>query len=606
MSVAVTLVAVGCYSLWGHLFWEALAEGRGPDYLAFTIRWLRARHPEMEDPALLVAQGHRMVYRAAGLVLAVQLLLLLILYRRPQTFRRYLFEPASPVNLACFRILAFGLLLDMSRGMAALSFAALPAELLHPPPGWAGLLSVLPISVPWATAATVALMVTASCALAGLWTRTTGLLAVVLALYVLGIPQFYGKLNHYHHVIWFATVAAAAPSGDALSVDALWKAWRDPQVPPPGPAVCYGLPLRLVGLLIGVAYFFAGFWKVVMSGVGWAWSDNLRYKMYHAWVMHDALPAFRLDTFPLLYRLGGVYTLLIELGFIFLILFPLLRRLALLGGVGFHASVYAFMKINFWTLPAGYLALVDVQGLLQRGGRWLFPRPLVLRYAPDEPRMQRLAAAVRRLDLLGRVTVEAGADPGLEAEHDGHRRSGRAAWRALLVRAPLVVVVVPFLWRASFGRRPRPRAPSAERRSWRPAALVGGTLLVGNVLCGVLLIDTWPIAVYPTFATMARPTVPVIQVDLLDRQERVLTTLHPIAHAELQTQLGRGRLKILMEKLIVAPEPPQLRAFLHTLQPYYPELAEAAYVDVYQAAVLVEPERRWEVVSRTHLQRLVP
>ena len=47
----------------------------------------------------------------------------------------------------------------------------------------------------------------------GLFTRTSALFTTVLSFYVLGIPQFYGKVNHYHHLLWFAGILRQADAG---------------------------------------------------------------------------------------------------------------------------------------------------------------------------------------------------------------------------------------------------------------------------------------------------------------------------------------------------------------------------------------------------------
>ena len=36
----------------------------------------------------------------------------------------------------------------------------------------------------------------------GLFTRTSAIVTTILALYVFGIPQMFGKVNHSHHMVW--------------------------------------------------------------------------------------------------------------------------------------------------------------------------------------------------------------------------------------------------------------------------------------------------------------------------------------------------------------------------------------------------------------------
>ena len=36
---------------------------------------------------------------------------------------------------------------------------------------------------------------------------------------IAGIPQFFGKINHIHHLIWFMAIFAVSPCADVLSID---------------------------------------------------------------------------------------------------------------------------------------------------------------------------------------------------------------------------------------------------------------------------------------------------------------------------------------------------------------------------------------------------
>src|SRR3989442_9968884 len=91
---------------------------------------------------------------------------------------------------------------------------------------------------------------------------------------------------------------------------------------PPVSSIAYALPLRFVWLLMGVIYFSAGFWKIWTGGYQWAWSDNPRNIMYNKWMeLSGWVPVFRVDHYPMLYKVSGVCTLVFELSFILLIFF---------------------------------------------------------------------------------------------------------------------------------------------------------------------------------------------------------------------------------------------------------------------------------------------
>jgi len=129
-------------------------------------------------------------------------------------------------------------------------FSSIPPELRFPPPGLHWLLAHLPINETWAWGASVLMLVFCFTAAVGLFTRTSAIACLILGFYVLGIPQFYGKINHYHHLLWFTAILAASPCADVLSIDAIrwsWKRADNESTEPPGPANVYALPLRLSG-----------------------------------------------------------------------------------------------------------------------------------------------------------------------------------------------------------------------------------------------------------------------------------------------------------------------------------------------------------------------
>jgi hypothetical protein len=212
-----------------------------------------------------------------------------------------------PANLAVVRITVFWILFDRLKAGGFRRYARLPEELRFPPFGWETILSAIPLDETTVKAAQIAAGALAFLAMVGLFTRPAAALASLLGVYVLGSQYLFGKVDHtFHHVIWFGLLLAASPSGDALSVDA-WRARRRGK-PPPGPARAYALPIRCMWLLMGVAYFFPGLFKL-LAGPQWILSENLRFMLYQSWRHHTVLPFLRLDQFPLLYQAAALGTI---------------------------------------------------------------------------------------------------------------------------------------------------------------------------------------------------------------------------------------------------------------------------------------------------------
>lgn len=270
-------------------------------------------------------------------------------------------EPVSPEQLAVFRLLVFGVLLIYPNYTAIFRMSALPGGLLVPPPGWSALLSWLPPSLLLAKISGSFFVLGCLGALIGYHTRWMALLATLSGLYFLGIPQFYGKINHYHHLLWFSALSAFSPVSDRLSFDA----WRKPhQII--RPAIAYARTLQLFVALMALIYFFAGWWKIIGGGMAWVWGEG-------AW-LHLEAQAFRLGVeaptwladSAFLKPFLGLATLVLELGWGYAVLSRRFRPWVLGAALFFHGSIYWLMQINFWQLPIFYLVFLPWGELLKQ------------------------------------------------------------------------------------------------------------------------------------------------------------------------------------------------------------------------------------------------
>lgn len=260
-------------------------------------------------------------------------------------------------NLAVFRIVVASILLGYGEIYAAPHWASLPESVRVVPGGLGFLLARLPISANIARMVLVVLVAALASGLVGFYARTSFLIATVAGFYVLGISELSGTPFHHHHLLWFVALLAASPCGDALSVDA-WRARRR-GVPPQGPSVAYGFPIRIAWLLLGAIYFFPGVWKLRSSGLEWCWSDNLRNQLYAKWFQLNDVPALRLDHFPLLCRLAATGVVLFELTFVFAVFVDRLRPWAVAGALLFHAGSAYWMGIHFSALWFSYVVFFD-------------------------------------------------------------------------------------------------------------------------------------------------------------------------------------------------------------------------------------------------------
>ena len=484
--------------------------------------------------------------RAALILIAAELLILAFLRRRRvlQTLKTFFTAAAHPLNLAIFRMAVFWAIFNEVQLSAIVSFSRMPAGLQFAPWGMSALLSHLPIDATWATIAGVLLLVFSTTGFVGIFSRTSALACALLGFYALGIPQFYGKVNHNHHLMWFAIILAVSPCGDFLALDAVVAARKRADrgiTDPLPPSQAYALPLRFVMLLMGVIYFFPGFWKLWQSGFDWFLTDNLRHQLYFFWTWSfDGLwlPTFRIDQHVLLCRIAAAATALFELSFIFLMFHRKLRVVAALEGLIFHASTNWLMRISFLSLRVCYVALFDWAWIFGYIGRALNHDEVFFVYDGTSSSSRRLVGFVRVWDVFNRVTYingtdkEALASPLLSSPELGkeslaqktfaavHNKSctGFSAYRALAWRIPLLWPIVPILyfWPAAnrvwaVYKQPAgarlvpahavPQMAGCRRVQLKCIAVVGSILLLGTVCGGMSRhINGWPFACYPTFS----------------------------------------------------------------------------------------------------------
>lgn len=247
-------------------------------------------------------------------------------------------------------------------------FGGLPHSLLSVPPGAEWFVSLGLVRADLARLAQAVVVLACLAAIVGWHSRLACGVAVFAGIYLLGLPELWGKVDHYHHLLWIGAVLAASPCGDALSIDS-----RGHPIPKRGMA--YGLPLRLAWVILGLVYLFPGLWKLSLGTAWWA-GDNLKWHMCQKWFeAGQTIPWLRADHEPLLYRAGGLATVIFEVGFLPLVLWRRTRYLTLAAGLGFHIMCALTMRIWFWLLPVLYVMFIDWDALAQRFGLLSERRP---------------------------------------------------------------------------------------------------------------------------------------------------------------------------------------------------------------------------------------
>lgn len=558
----------------------------------------------------------------------------------------YFAAATSPLNLAVFRVAVFWTLLQSCDDSRVVWFSQIPEKLRVSPIGLEWLPEHVPIDDRWSTVACRLLEMFSFTAMIGLFSRASAALAVIFGFYALSIPEFIGKVQHgTPHLLWFGAILAVSRCGDALSCDAIMSGWRGGDrgsADLAAPSRMYALPLRFVWLLIGLIYFFPGLWKFWESGFDWALGENLRFTMYERWLQLGGwVPSFRLDLHPLLYKLSALLTMIFEVSFIWLIIFPRLRIIAVLGGLAFHQMSGVFMRIAFWGLQICYVAFLDWDAAFRRIGSWLWSERMYVVYDGNCRTCRGRIAFLRVFDLFGQVTYLNASDGEALGRHGllwlnpeaiaddlhaivGHRTwRGLSAYRSLVTRVPVLWPALPvlYLWsmtdlgdriyRHAADSRPRDIADVSSKesggvgngaRSTRVVVATSGILLLGNLVCGFAEMESsWPFTCYPTFARIRGPQMTSLTM------VAVRSTGEPVSIPDkpVKRKMNAGRFDALTRHLFQTAGREELHtritAFWRVFEREKLKPEGANVIRFYKDTLLTIPERQQENPLRREL-----
>lgn len=516
-----------------------------------------------------------LLHLRAGFVLCCVAFAALLVWKHASALRvlkQFFLEPAAPVNLGILRAVLFGMLFWAAADSAAEWFASLPSTFKRAPRGWDWLRDYYPFSPLVTRALKHLLLVSSLLAMVGFLTQLTMPVAALTAVLVLGVENFYFKINHGLHVpVLSALVIAASRAGDAFSVDSLVRRIR--RRPPPGPHLEYTLPIRFCWLLAGTMYLFPGLWKLWETGDLWLDGTKMRVELFDKWgQMPEFLPPLNTEQLEPIAVLLGTATLVLELGFLFCVFHPVARVVAALSAVAFHVGVGLLM--NIWFIP-------------------IHPLILLLDYPRVLPARVRTAVSHAGANLL---TILRARMPGVAAARLTEPGSPSSDPPA----SPNVTAA------------PLPATREVARAAyWAVASsLVGSVLVSGMFVAGIAPIDSWPIAVYPRFATrVARPRETSTALRFVRKstkgEERLLPgPMAPLGDAELFRVIQAA----LSHKAQYGEFPrAHLDLLARLVRRNHPSMESGDSLLVYQYQFPVDPNarRRWrpqfELVAQTPL-----
>ncbi len=460
-----------------YLFYPILENafhGQSFDYLNDLISHHRLKSPSTRNLEFYITELPKYINRIIFLSIYILISTYILFRNNSKIFKHFFLAKESGLKLAILRIIVLSFILVSNFPLSVNTLVKLTETATVPPFGWSN--EIIDFLIQPDLAYVLGFLFTFFCigALLGFFSKFMLWGATITGFFVMGIPQFFGKIDHYHILWHLLLLLSVSPAGNCLSIDS----WRKNQSQVNlQKTIEYGLPIRVVMILIGLVYFFPGFWKYIFSGLEWAFSENLALKMHSKWIDYNGwLPSFRIDRYPFLYQSAAFATLIIELGFIFALFFKKTRYIFALSALMFHLSVFYFMKINFFSLVILYTVFID----------WNRVFSFISKYTNV------------RLSNNESLSIQA----------------------------------------------------------YSKSKLIGILLITGNLLAGSLLINSWPFAVYPTFASIETSTIPSILIRAENNDEEILIEEIPLLSNNFSDKFENStRLRSFIENILKSNPP---------------------------------------------------
>jgi hypothetical protein len=279
---------------------------------------------------------------------------------------RFWFEPTGPSNLGFCRALFFGLFFfgfwsydaSLWSGVAEVFWMPIPLfSYLHLPVLSHEVIEIL--QVVWKVALGFSFV--------GLFTRFSTFTSFALGVYLLGLPNNFGKTHHSDAIVVLVMgILALSRCGDGWSIDQLiWKTRRKnaPSVKRPVLSGEYRWPVRLVQVLITLVFFGAGVSKIRHSGLDWILSDNLAFLLLE----RNKYWGVKIAQHTWICKLLAAATVAGEVSFPLVLVNRILRFILVPGMFMIQIGIILLMGINFKQFMICYLFWVPWDRL----GRWL-------------------------------------------------------------------------------------------------------------------------------------------------------------------------------------------------------------------------------------------
>ncbi len=274
---------------------------------------------------------------------------------------RFYFEPAGPVGLVLCRVWIYGVLLNDCRRADYSRWSELTPELWQP----ILLFSWLPgpiFSSELLRGAQYLYMGLLLCCCLGLCFRWASIGVFGLALFLCGLPNCYGKVDHAGTLTIFAlAILACSHAGRIGSVDAWIARWRGGTAQPAVSSE-YQWPLRLLQALMATVFMAAGIAKLSYSGLAWIASDNMQNVLLACYYTGKDPPTqigLWVAQIPWLCQALAAMTVFVELTAPLALISRRYRWFVIPSLLGMQLGIYYVMGINFWHYVMLYFIWIE-------------------------------------------------------------------------------------------------------------------------------------------------------------------------------------------------------------------------------------------------------
>jgi uncharacterized membrane protein YphA (DoxX/SURF4 family) len=209
--------------------------------------------------------------------------------------------------------------------------------------------------------------------LVGYFTRASTLVFALVNWIFVAHTYSYAEEHHPESILCiFLVLLAFSPSGNRLSVDAMLQRWKgcSKSTRPSGIVDTAVWPLKLVQVLLSLAYLSTGLAKILDGGSNWMNGYTLQKYILSDAVVREMPFGLWVAQQHLLCVILSIATIIFEIFFFLTLIVPWTVPYFLIAGILFHSGIYVTMAAPFLQHIFLYAVFIDFEHILNRKSSW--------------------------------------------------------------------------------------------------------------------------------------------------------------------------------------------------------------------------------------------